>query len=162
MERFADYYRELPFKDQKQQDMRYYFENGSYSYSDAIVLYCMIRHVAPKRIVEVGSGYSSCLMIDTNERYFNNQIRLTFVEPYPDLLLSITSHEDRERFELRKERLQDAGLELFRALEAGDILFIDSTHVSKINSDVNHIFFGILPCLNSGVYIHFHDIFYPF
>ena len=47
-------------------------------------------------------------------------------------------------------------------LASGDILFIDSTHVSKAGSDVNHIFFKILPSLAEGVNIHLHDIFYPF
>lgn len=53
-------------------------------------------------------------------------------------------------------------LEFFGQLEFGDILFIDSTHVSKAGSDVNYLLFEILPRLKSGVYIHFHDIFYPF
>jgi hypothetical protein len=58
--------------------------------------------------------------------------------------------------------VQEVGLEKFKALRENDILFIDSSHVSKINSDVNYIFFTILPQLHPGVYIHFHDIFYPF
>jgi len=59
-------------------------------------------------------------------------------------------------------RLQDVDASEFEALRANDILFIDSTHVSKINSDVNRIFFEILPRLSPGVHIHFHDISYPF
>src|SRR5262249_3816423 len=47
-------------------------------------------------------------------------------------------------------------------LGANDILFIDSTHVSKLNSDVNYELFEILPALQSGVYVHLHDILYPF
>ncbi len=43
-----------------------------------------------------------------------------------------------------------------------DILFIDSTHVSKIGSDVNRLIFDILPALPRGVVVHFHDIFFPF
>lgn len=53
-------------------------------------------------------------------------------------------------------------LNFFLSLTAGDILLIDSTHVSKVDSDVNHILFDILPSLNPGVYVHFHDICYPF
>ena len=51
---------------------------------------------------------------------------------------------------------------LFRELHAGDVLFVDSTHVAKVGSDVNHIFFEILPILQPGVVVHFHDIMYPF
>src|SRR5690606_8620162 len=53
-------------------------------------------------------------------------------------------------------------LAVFEELNAGDMLFIDSTHVAKTGSDVNYILFEILPRLKSGVLIHFHDIFYPF
>jgi len=34
--------------------------------------------------------------------------------------------------------------------------------VSKLNSDVNRIFFDLLPSIKKGVLIHFHDIFWPF
>src|SRR5690606_3240197 len=57
---------------------------------------------------------------------------------------------------------QDIDLELFKNLEAGDILFVDSTHIVKTGSDVNYILFSILPILQKGVFIHFHDIFFPF
>lgn len=53
-------------------------------------------------------------------------------------------------------------LSLFDTLGENDMLFIDSTHVAKINSDVCVVFFEILPRLKSGVLVHFHDIFYPF
>lgn len=66
------------------------------------------------------------------------------------------------KFQVIPRRLQEVDIEIFAELSASDILFIDSTHVCKIDSDVNHIFFRVLPHLKSGVYIHFHDIFYPF
>jgi hypothetical protein len=53
-------------------------------------------------------------------------------------------------------------VEKFAALGENDILFIDSTHVAKVGSDVNYLFFEVLPNLNPGVLIHIHDIFYPF
>lgn len=161
-ESFAGSYKELPFGPEKQQGLRYYFENSNYGYSDAICLYGMIRHLAPQRIIEVGSGYSSCVMLDTNELFFDNSIACTFIEPNPALLLSLIKSEDKARIELIPDAIQKVNPEIFSALEAGDILFIDSTHVSKAGSDVNHILFEILPCLSSGVLIHFHDIFYPF
>jgi hypothetical protein len=61
-----------------------------------------------------------------------------------------------------QKRVQDIESKIFSELTRGDILFIDSSHVSKIDSDVNHIFFRILPLLASGVHIHFHDIGFPF
>ena len=159
---FQKYYGAMPFKDHRQPGLRYYFANEFYSYADAIFLYSMINHLKPSRIVEVGSGFSSCVTLDTNERFFNNSIDCVFIEPYPERLLSVLNEEDKKKINLVPSGLQGVDLEVFTSLQANDILFIDSTHVSKAGSDVNHILFEILPSLNNGVYIHFHDIFYPF
>ena len=141
---------------------RYFFENPTYSYSDAICLYGMIRHVRPRRIIEVGSGYSSCVMLDTNELFFDNRIECTFIDPYPERLQSLIRKDDHARIAIVPKRVQDVAPRRFHEQAANDILFIDSTHVAKIGSDVNHIIGNILPVLRPGVYVHFHDIFYPF
>ena len=159
---FKTYYDELPFKSYKSDGLRYFFENPSYSYSDAICLYCMLRYAKPNRIIEIGSGYSSCVMLDSNDLFFSGSTKLTCIEPFPDLLLSLIRPGDVDRITLIAQRVQDVELNEFEALGQNDILFIDSTHVSKIGSDVNWILFEILPRLSSGVYIHFHDVFYPF
>jgi predicted O-methyltransferase YrrM len=156
------YYPEMPFKALKQDDLRYFFENPAFSWSDGILLYCMIRHLQPKRIIEIGSGFSSCLMLDTNELFFGGSIATAFIEPHPELLESLLKDVDRDRVRIIPSRLQDVDLSEFAALEANDILFIDSTHVSKIDSDVNRILFDVLPALAPGVCVHFHDIFHPF
>jgi predicted O-methyltransferase YrrM len=162
LNQFQKYYAEQPFESHKSKHLRYFFENPSYSYSDAIFFYCMLRHLKPKRVIEVGSGYSSCVLLDVNQLYFENQVACTFIEPYPELLESLIQENDRDHIQILAKPLQAVATEQFAELSAGDILFIDSTHVTKVNSDVNHIFFRILPSLQSGVYIHFHDIFYPF
>jgi predicted O-methyltransferase YrrM len=156
------FYQEMPFQPHKASNLRYYFENQTYSYSDAIILYCMIRHLKPKRIIEVGSGFSSCITLDTNELFFGSSIITTFIEPYPELLLSLIKENERNDIRIIPSRLQEVDLSEFEALRANDILFIDSTHVSKTNSDVNRIFFEILPSLSPGVHVHFHDILFPF
>jgi predicted O-methyltransferase YrrM len=162
LDELQPYYDSQPFDAEKTSNLRYWLENPSYGYSDAIFLHCMIRHARPRRIIEVGSGYSSCVMLDTSELFFDNRIACTFVEPYPERLRSLLRDDDLERIEILDRRLQEITLDRFRALEANDILFIDSTHVSKIGSDVNYIFAEILPALCPGVYVHFHDIIYPF
>ncbi|YAF97655.1 MAG: class I SAM-dependent methyltransferase [Nodularia sp. CChRGM 3473] len=159
---FRQYYQEIPFEAHKKPEFRYFFENPAYSYSDAICLFCMIRYTKPRKIIEVGSGYSSCITLDVNEYFFDEKISCTFIEPYPELLLSLIKDTDKEKVEIIPSKLQDVELSKFSELSAGDILFIDSTHVSKTNSDVNHILFNILPYISNGVYIHFHDVFYPF
>ena len=137
------YYDEIPFRPAKSENLRYFFENPAYSYSDAIFLYCMIRHTKPKRIIEVGSGYSSCVTLDTNEIHFDNSIEITFIEPFPDLLLSLMKGADKQHTKLVPSNFQEVDVEIFANLEANDILFIDSTHVSKVGSDVNYIFFEV-------------------
>jgi hypothetical protein len=152
----------IPFPKTKTDPYRYYYENWSFNYADAMVLYAMICHYRPRRIIEIGSGNSSCVTLDTNEFKFHNEIECTFIEPYPSFFLSLIKPGDRDRLKLIPSRLQDVPLSEFSALDENDILFIDSTHVSKINSDVNYIFFDIIPSLKKGVLVHFHDVFYPF
>jgi predicted O-methyltransferase YrrM len=159
---FANYYEEMPFKADKQAEIRYQFENDYYCYTDGIILYSFIRHFKPKRIIEIGSGYSSAVMLDTNELFFDNKIELLFIDPYPERLNSLMTEVDKRQVKVIESDVQLVSLAVFEKLEAGDILFIDSTHVSKTGSDVNYILFEILPKLRKGVLIHFHDVFYPF
>lgn len=159
---FEQYYAEIPFKDERQPNIRFNYVNNYYCHTDAIVLYSVIRHFKPKRIVEIGSGFSSAVMLDTNEFFFNNEIQLTFIDPHLGRLNSILTESDQRSVEIIETDVQLVSLDLFKKLNSGDILFIDSTHVSKTGSDVNYILFEILPILEKGVLIHFHDIFYPF
>jgi hypothetical protein len=152
----------LTFTAERQDGLRYHYENPNYSYGDALVWAGLLMELRPRRVVEIGSGYSSCLTLDVNELFLDGTLDVTFVEPYPDLLLSLMKPGDRERVRIVPAPVQDLDLAVIDRLEAGDVLFIDSTHVSKCGSDVNFELFTILPRLKSGVYIHFHDIFYPF
>lgn len=158
----ARYYPDMPFKDEPTEGLRYHFSNQMYGHSDGVLLHCMLRHLRPARIVEVGSGFSSCMTLDTDELFLGGQTQITFIEPYPELLHSLISDTDRGRVRILPQPLQVVDPSVFEELEAGDILFIDSTHVSKVDSDVNRLFFEILPTLKEGVYVHIHDVFYPF
>jgi predicted O-methyltransferase YrrM len=158
LEQLNNFYGEIPER-WSSGGLRYKFENKFYSYSDGIFLYAMMRFCRPKRIIEIGSGFSSALMLDTNELFFENSIELTFIEPFPHRLKTLVQNQ---KINLIEKPLQEVDLDEFDKLEANDILFIDSTHVSKTGSDVNIILFEILPRLKKGVKIHFHDIFYPF
>jgi predicted O-methyltransferase YrrM len=142
-------------------DRRYYLENGYYPYADGLLLQALMRHLRPNKIVEVGSGFSSAVMLDTCDDY-SLSTELTFVEPYPDRLQSLLKDSDLKRTTLIKGFVQDVSSEVFTSLGNGDILFIDSSHVSKFGSDVNHLLFNIIPRLADGVWIHVHDIFWPF
>ncbi len=162
MDKLKDYYSEIPFQAEPKESFRYYYKNDYYSYTDAIVLYTMLQHFKPERIIEVGSGFSSAVMLDTNEHFLKEKIHLEFIEPNPKRLYSIFNDEDRENIKVNEKLVQHIPISKFKDLQAGDILFIDSSHVAKTDSDLNFILFEILPNLNKGVLIHFHDIFYPF
>ncbi|PON13546.1 hypothetical protein C2W62_33810 [Candidatus Entotheonella serta] len=122
----------------------------------------MLRRQHPRRVIEIGSGFSSSVMLDVNDLFLDNSVQFTFIEPYPERLFEQFRDDDQQRHTVIEKPLQDVLLSLFRELSAGDILFIDSSHVVKIGSDVAYILFHILPALQSGVLIHFHDILWPF
>ena len=161
LRRLAKHYPRLPFRDQPSPGQRYYYENSSYSYADAILLGCIILETRPQRIIEVGSGYSSVAMLDLNDQLFDGRIDCLFIDPDPARLRSLLFAKDKQLHFLEK-KLQDVPLDIFQTLAAGDILFVDSSHVSKLGSDVNRIFFEIIPRLRPGVWIHIHDVFFPF
>ena len=149
-EEFLQYLDDADFPRDKRPGLRYYSENGWYPFGDAIFLYAMMRHHKPTRIIEVGSGFSSCVILDTNERFFQNRIRCTFIEPEPERFLRAIHPEDKERVDLVAGDVRDLTPEYFQCLSAGDILLIDSSHVSKVHSDVNWLMFEVLPALRSG------------
>jgi predicted O-methyltransferase YrrM len=152
----------LPFSKEKTKKYRYYFENPAYSYHDGLILNFMMRHFNPHKYIEIGSGYSSCMVLDTNELFLNNNLDIKLIEPYSELIKILLRAQDLNKISLIEKKLQDVPLDDFKNLDENDILFIDSTHVSKLNSDVNYIFHDILPVLKKGVVIHMHDIFWPF
>ena len=159
---FVSYYCDIPFPDKKQDGCRYYLDNDYFSYGDGVVLYSMMRRFRPKRVIEVGSGFSSAAMLDINEKFFNGEIDFTFIEPFPDRLLSLLKYNDAERSKILRAPVQEVPEGLFSELRENDILFVDSSHVAKTLSDVVCLLFSILPSLNKGVILHFHDILWPF
>ncbi|MGD8521205.1 MAG: class I SAM-dependent methyltransferase [Desulfobacterales bacterium] len=159
---YIQFYEELPFPEQQKPEYRYYYDNGMYAYSDAIFLYCFLRKHKPKRIIEVGSGFSSAAILDTVDGFFSYRPEITFIEPYPDRVIGLLRSEDKDHVRIIDRKIQEVPSEILLALEAGDFLFIDSSHVVKCGSDLQLLIFEILPLLPSGVFIHFHDVFYPF
>lgn len=148
--------------DERDPSYRFWYRNDFFSYLDASVLAAMLLYFKPRQVFEVGSGYSSAVILDVNERYLSWSVRLTMIEPYPDRLHALLRPEDLGRTKLIQQPVEVVDPLIWSELSEDDVLFIDSSHVSKIGSDVNYIFFGILPQLRPGVIVHFHDVFYPF
>jgi hypothetical protein len=144
----------------KQDGSRYFYNNDFFGAGDAIILTCILRHFRPKKVIEVGSGFSSAVTLDTiGDPGFQANTTCTFIEPNPERLYSLVSCSDRERTEVVPTGVQNVPLERFEELRENDVLFLDTTHVSKTGSDVNFELFEILPRLRSGVIVHFHDVF---
>lgn len=138
--------------------LTYFYENDQFAVLDAEFLYAALMHFKPKNMIEVGSGYSSLITADVNRRHFDGALNFTCIEPFPRQFL-IDGVEGISHLEVSK--VEDLPLSYFEQLGAGDILFIDSSHVSKVGSDVNYLFFEVIPRLKSGVIVHVHDIFLP-
>lgn len=138
----------------------FHYNNGFFERVDAEVAYSFVRHRKPRRIVEIGCGFTTLLQASALRRNAAEGFpgQLIGIEPHPPQFLT---RELPGAVELIEAPVQKAPFELFRTLEAGDILFIDSSHVVSIDSDVIFECLRILPELAPGVLVHFHDIFVP-
>jgi hypothetical protein len=140
----------------------YRVDNPGFGPVDSEVYYCMIRRHNPKRIVEVGAGNSTVLAALALSKNASENAgchsRLTYVDPYATVRLPPIPGVFLESI---RERVQDVPIDLFQSLTKDDILFLDSSHVLQIGSDVQYEFLDILPRLNPGVLVHIHDIFIP-
>jgi predicted O-methyltransferase YrrM len=159
---FAEFYSEQPFSETPQARCRYFFDNYYFGHADALFLYSMLRVIRPHRVVEIGSGFSSAVMLDTNEHFMDRRVQFTFVEPDSKRLRTLLKKDDYASVSIIEKRIQDVDSSIVAELVRGDIIFVDSSHVSKVGSDVNHIVFELLPKLAPGVIVHFHDVLYPF
>jgi predicted O-methyltransferase YrrM len=137
---------------------QFFTQNSQFSWLDARALFVLLRAWRPRRIIEVGSGFSTLLMADVNRRFLDRSSEITAIEPYPRAFLR-AGHIGVDT--VLERRVQDVSIDFFERLEAGDLLFIDSSHVSKTGSDVNRLFLDVLPRLKCGVRVHVHDVFFP-
>ena len=158
---FRSEYENIPL-DRTSDPKQYHLIGGRFEGIDGYILYCMIRHLKPKRVIEIGAGHSTLLTaqaLQKNQEETGEKAAFISIEPYPNELLKSGIPGLTE---LIVKKLQDVDISLFRELSDGDILFIDSSHISKLGSDVNYEYIQILPKLNKGVMIHIHDIFTPY
>lgn len=145
------------------QEFRQLVENGSYElqgkgfgFHDAPVYYSLIRHFKPRSIIEVGAGHSTRLAVMAAAE--NPDTKITAIDPFVRELRKIDIPESVNFIE---KPIQSVPLSEFEQLSENDILFIDSSHVSKVGSDVNFLYLEVLPILKPGVIVHIHDIFLP-
>jgi hypothetical protein len=158
---FASYHDDFaPDKDASPSRL-YYYRNDMYGFADGLVLYCFLRHFKPTKVIEIGSGHSSGLMLDCAKGYLP-ETHFIFVDPYSTTIADVLSKHSGGNYQLIREPVQEVDLTVYSDMRENDILFIDSSHVLKIGSDLSTILYSILPSLNAGVIVHFHDIIFPF
>ena len=148
-------------KKMEENKFRYQSKNSYYGNGDAVLLHSVIREWHSRKVIEIGSGFSTCVVLDTREYWSDcSDITITCIEPYPERLYSRI--KDSDEIDIRRTFVQNVNLKEFESLEENDILFIDSSHVTRTGGDIPYEYFEILPRLKSGVLIHIHDMFYPF
>jgi predicted O-methyltransferase YrrM len=139
----------------------YHWDNPSFGFSSAAVLHSMLRGFGARKLIEIGSGYSSVVAHGALQLNDPNS-ELICIEPYPTDRVRRLAAANARSVRLVEQKAQDTPLETFLDLGAGDVLFIDSSHVSKLHSDVNFLYLEVLPRLRPGVVVHIHDIYIPY
>ena len=157
--KFKDEYTAIP-TGASTQEFHYYLGNAAFDAVDAEMLFGLIRLLKPQHMYEIGSGFSTLLAADAlrRNRADGYSCRFIAIEPYPSAELQARLPSDVELWRLP---IQDVSLDEFQSLCENDILFIDSSHVCKIGSDVQFLFLEVLPRIRPGVVVHVHDIFMP-
>lgn len=143
----------------RQNNLKYTLLNGAFEWMDARLLHYFLQKNKPKKIIEIGSGNSTLLTYNTKQM-FNLDLEIICIEPYPSNYLN--KLHATGKITLIKDNLENVDLKIFTTLTENDILFIDSSHVLKLDSDVMFYFTKIFPLLKKNVLVHIHDIFFPY
>lgn len=147
------------FPDKPRQPGEFFVNNGQYPPLDAWVLDGILRHYRPRRMIEVGCGFSTLVSARVFREELPGEAELICIDPNPSPLL-VDGHIDRVA-QIRPEKVEDSPLELFERLKGNDVLFIDTSHTVKTGGDVTWLYHEVLPRLSPGVIVHIHDIFLP-
>lgn len=140
-----------------------HYDSGYASHGDGAILYGMVRELKPKKVIEVGSGYSTEIIhaaLEMNRSTDGVRGSIHSIEPYPKKVL-IELGERSNNVQLTRQKVETVDPALFDTLSKGDILFIDTSHVIKVGNDVHFLYLTILPQLPVGVIVHIHDIRLP-
>ena len=155
VEHFGDEYTSLPdYEEVKTLGM-----GPGFTIIDAMTLYFMVRDLKPHRFFEIGSGFSTYYSWQAVQKNREEGIETTYqvVDPFPrDRMRKL------EGISVKAAPAQEVPLEFFAQLGAGDVLFIDTTHVLKLGGELAYLFMEVIPRLKPGVTVHVHDIHFPY
>lgn len=157
---FTKLYPDFPFRNsRKAKEYAFEVPDSFFTIADTFHTWTILQTLRPRNIIEVGSGYSTVFLLD----YFSLHQpsgKLWTIDPDPSRLNSL-KYVFSNGLEVLAEEVQNIDLSVYKNLKANDVLFIDSSHISKAGSDLNYILFNVLPYLEKGVYIHVHDCYFP-
>lgn len=142
----------------------YYEDNAYFRGADGLTLYCMIREHKPRRVIEIGHGFSTRAILAAlrrNREEGGEKPSFLSVDPYARFVPEGPAAAAVD-FQVHGAPLQESIPMVTGSLSDGDMLFVDSTHVFKFGSDVEVEFDHLYPNLPAGVHVHVHDIFSPF
>ena len=134
--------------------------NSFFGRGDFEFLYQFIRQTKPKRIIEIGSGYSSVISYEAITKNFQTEkknCQMICVDPG-----NINELKLLKKIKFLNKKIEKININIFKTLNKNDLLIIDSTHIIKPDGDVLKIYSEILPMLKMGVNIMIHDIFLPY
>ena len=144
--------------EKKSTNNKFCIKNDFFGYGDSEIYYQIIRHFKPKKILEIGSGYSTLIAlqaIENNKKNDKINTQITCIEPFENKWL------DDLNIEILRKKIEDTDESNYLALASGDIFFLDSSHIIRPQGDILKVFLEILPKLNRGVLVQIHDIFTP-
>jgi len=139
----------------------YCWDNGNFGFTSAAMAHAMVRHFKPRRVIEVGSGYSTHILggaLRRNREETGAGAKMTIIEPHPGEVLNTEIPHLEKRVHQRVETVDPV---LFGELRANDLLFVDSSHVLRYGGDVAFLYLDVLPKLAPGTIVHIHDIHLP-
>lgn len=154
---YRDEYAQFPLRPDFDED-QVYLQNEYFESVDAEIYYSVLRDLEPTTLIEVGGGFSTRVALAAlaeNDR----ECSVTVIEPYPGEYLRRRAAE--RDLHLLERDVQDVPVTTFEQLSGGDVLFIDSSHVLTIGSDVQYEYLEVLPRLSADVHVHVHDIYFP-
>ncbi len=141
-------------------DGRFALWNEAYQAADAELLFAMVRWLRPRRVLELGRGYSTLVLAAARTVNAREGRNCEIVSVDPDPAVDVGDEVPGTRIERRSA--SELPIDRFLELESGDILFVDTTHSVKLGSEVNYVVLDVLPRLAPGVVVHFHDVFLPY
>lgn len=147
---------------EKNASCKFHYNNGSYSYFDAMTLAALLKQLRPKKILAFVDEFQYACFLDIIEALQLSETVCTFIEPDPNRLDNYAPLPADSRHTIICSTLKILEADYFTELEAGDVLFVDTTHVAKAGSDVCRFYNRVLPSLAPMVWIHIHDVFWPF